>query len=350
MIEHVPAAALLAALIADWQFGEPPNRLHPVVAMGNWIGLTRRQGFKFRSNAARFCIGLASLLLGMFVSGAIGWGIERVSRQTPFFMAVLIQATVLKCSFSVRSLATAAASVASALHGNDLPLARQRLAFHLVSRDVSKLDESSVAAAAIESVAENTSDSFIAPLIFFAVAGLPGALVYRYVNTCDAMLGYRTPDLEWIGKPAARMDDLLNLIPARWTAALMLLVGTACKCNNRREAIKVWWRDHRLTSSPNAGHPMSAAAGVLGVVLEKHDHYRLGYGQPLPTVASIIAVNSLLYRTVMAGTLVAIVWLIWVATLHSINWNTAGTFSGVLLLVVIGGWMQNRRLSSKHEG
>ena len=314
MFEHVPAAALLVALIADSQFGEPPNRLHPVVAMGNWIGLTRRQGRKFHSNAARFCIGLASLLLGVFVIGVIGWGIERLSRQTPFFMAVLIQAAVLKCSFSVRSLATAAESVASALHRNDLSLARQQLAYHLVSRDVSKLDESSVAAAAVESVAENTSDSFIAPLIFFAVAGLPGALVYRYVNTCDAMLGYRTRDLEWLGKPAARADDLLNLIPSRLTAALMLLVGTACKCIDRREAMKVWWRDHRLTSSPNAGHPMSAAAGVLGVVLEKHNHYRLGDGQLLPTFASIGAANSLLYRTAIAGTLVALIWLIWVAT------------------------------------
>ena len=315
MIEYASAVAIIVAIVIDWRFGDLPNQFHPVVAMGNWIGSTRRQGLTFSSNSARFCIGLISLLVGMLVVGVLGWGIERASRQTPFFVAVLIQAAVLKCTFSIRSLASAAESVATALRGQDLPLARQQLAYHLVSRDVSKLDESAVAAAAIESVAENTSDSFIAPLIFFAVGGLPAALVYRFVNTCDAMLGYRTIELEWLGKPAARVDDLLNLIPARLTAVLMLMVGPAAKTVDRQFAIRVWLRDHRLTSSPNAGHPMSAAAGLLGVELEKRDHYRLGASLPRPTVGSIDAVNSLLYRTALAGAVGAILWLLSVATI-----------------------------------
>ncbi len=311
MNELIPVAALVVAILVDWRFGDLPNRLHPVVAMGNWIAWSRRQGLRSQSRAARLTVGAASLLFGIVVVAGIGWLIERISRESPFVVGICIQAVLLKCTFSIRSLASAANSVASALHSRDLPRARQQLAYHLVSRDTSQLDEGSVVAAAVESVAENTSDSFIAPLFYFVIAGLPGALVYRYVNTCDAMLGYRTPDLEWLGKPAARLDDLLNLIPSRVTALLMLVVGPARQYSiNRRGAISIWLRDHRLTASPNAGHPMSAAAGLLGVMLEKRNHYRLGKGQALPTVASIDAANSLLYRTSIAGALAAAAWLV----------------------------------------
>lgn len=314
MHELISVAALSIAMVIDWRLGDLPNRLHPAVAMGHWIAWTRRQGLKVHSSALRFAIGATSLLFGIMVIAIMGWSIEWFSREVPFILSIFIQAAVLKCTFSIRSLASAADSVASALDTRDLTLARQQLAYHLVSRDTSRLDESSIAAAAVESVAENTSDSFIAPLIYFAIGGLPGALVYRYINTCDAMLGYRTPDLEWLGKPAARADDLVNWLPARVTALLMLLVGPNRQAwessIERRTAVSIWMRDHRLTASPNAGHPMSAAAGLLGVMLEKQGHYRLGEGQPLPTVASIDSVNSLLYRTSIAGSILALAWLI----------------------------------------
>jgi len=320
MNELIPVVVLIIAILIDWRFGDLPNSLHPVVAMGNWISWTRRKALQSQSRKFRFVCGAASLLFGIVMIASIGWAIERLSRETPIWIAICFQAVVLKCTFSIRSLGAAASSVASALNNSDLALARQQLAYHLVSRDTSQLDASSVAAAAVESVAENTSDSFIAPLIYFAIAGLPGALVYRYVNTCDAMLGYRTRDLEWLGKSAARTDDLLNWIPSRVTAILMLIVGPASNTMlgnpiNRLTAISIWMRDSRLTASPNAGHPMSAAAGLLGVVLEKHDHYRLGDRQALPTVASIRAVNSLLYRTSMAGICGAIAWLVFMPSL-----------------------------------
>jgi len=320
MNELIPVGVLVLAILIDWRFGDLPNSVHPVVAMGNWISWTRRRAIKSPSSTFRFVCGAASLLFGIVVIAGLGWAIERLCSEAPISVSICVQAAILKCTFSIRSLGSAASSVASALHNSDLALARQQLAYHLVSRDTSQLDASSVAAAAVESVAENTSDSFIAPLIYFAIAGLPGALVYRYVNTCDAMLGYRTRDLEWLGKSAARTDDLLNWIPSRVTAILMLLVGPASNTmlgnpTNRLSAISIWMRDSRLTSSPNAGHPMSAAAGLLGVELEKHHHYRLGQGQAMPTVASIQAVNSLLYRTSVAGVFVATAWLLFIPSL-----------------------------------
>jgi adenosylcobinamide-phosphate synthase len=176
--------------------------------------------------------------------------------------------------------------VADPLTAGDLPAARQQLSRHLVSRDTSRLDESQIAAATIESLAENTSDSVVAPIFWYAVAGLPGALVYRFLNTADAMLGYRDPEREWLGKAAARLDDIANLIPARLTA-LCMIVSAPWLGSRIEDGYRIWRRDAGATASPNAGHPMSAAAGVLGVELEKVDHYRLGAGQPKPSARDI---------------------------------------------------------------
>ena len=306
MVSWITAGAVVGAVLLDLCFGDPPNRFHPVVAMGNWIACTRRIAAS-QNDSIRLCIGSISLALGVACAFAIGWGVEQISRIVPFLVAVFLQALVLKSTLSIRSLASAAGSVAIALRDGDLELARQRVAYHLVSRDVSNLDECALSAAAIESVAENTSDSCVAPLFFFAVAGLPGALVYRFVNTSDAMLGYRTKELEWFGKPAARLDDLLNLIPARLTALVMLLVGHVYG-KSRRAAFVVWLRDHRLTASPNAGHPMSAASGLLGVLLEKRDLYRLGAEFPPPKINAIGASIQLMYRTALTVVLVVVLW------------------------------------------
>ncbi|MBI1895020.1 MAG: cobalamin biosynthesis protein [Acidobacteria bacterium] len=163
-----------------------------------------------------------------------------------------------------------------------------------------KLSKSQVAAATIESVSENASDAFVAPLLCYALAGLPGAFAYRFINTCDAMLGYRDQEREWLGKAAARLDDLVNLLPARLTAGLIVVGGVALG-GRPIHAVRIWLRDRNLTDSPNAGHPMSAAAGVLGVELEKIGHYRLGCGQRLPAVPDIARAERLLWCTAVAA-------------------------------------------------
>lgn len=312
MIESSFASVVVLAFIGDVVLGDPPNRFHPVVWMGNAISLVRRSTPAF-GESVRFLCGLALLCGGMVVVAFLGWIIQRACQACPLFVSILLQAVVLKCTFSVSSLAKAAKLVSTALRNEDIDSARHHVAYHLVSRDVSKLDASKLSAATVESVAENTSDSVIAPLLYFAIAGLPGALVYRFVNTCDAMIGYRTAELEWFGKAAARTDDLLNLVPSRITAVMMLVVG-GLRTGRFRNAVAIWMRDHRRTASPNAGHPMSAAAGVLGVVLEKEEHYVLGLGQPNPTAATIEQSILLLWETSLAGGL----WL--VTTVLSWEW------------------------------
>ena len=144
----------------------------------------------------------------------------------------------------------------------------------LVGRDTSKLDKSLMVSATVESVAENSCDSFFAPLFYFLFFGVPGAIAYRVINTLDAMIGHHG-EFEYLGKFAARLDTVANFIPARITALIIVLAAWICK-RNASGAWRIMLRDRRKTESPNAGWTMSAIAGALGVQLEKVGYYKLG--------------------------------------------------------------------------
>jgi adenosylcobinamide-phosphate synthase len=271
--------------------------------MGTAIAWLHRQA-PMQGRWKPFLAGTVLVLGGAVVAGGIALFLERTFRTWPRPVSLLAEALVLKSMFSVHGLARAGRQVRSALEAGDLDGARSLLSWHLVSRDTRALNESQVTAATIESLAENLSDSFVAPLFFYAIAGLPGAVVYRFVNTCDAMLGYHDAEREWLGKVSARLDDLANLIPARLTAVLIILCGVLLGRNPARAAA-IWRRDHRLTTSPNAGHPMSAAAGVLGVELEKVGCYRLGSGQRLPSAPDIGRATQLLWESAVLSLVAA---------------------------------------------
>ena len=296
---------LISAVGIDLLFGEPSNRFHPVAWMGTFIAR-----WKHACPVGRWWMywlwGLAFTVLGVVGVAAIGFSIEAVSgwvlrndwHVALTGVAILINALALKSCFGIRSLTDAADTVYQALRAGDLQEARRCLAYHLVSRGVQELDESQVSAAAIESVAENTSDSVVAPLFFYLVAGLPGAMIYRYVNTCDAMVGYRKAELRWLGNVPARADDLLNLIPARLTVFFMMLASSFAP-RRIASAVRVWWSDSGKTASPNAGHPMSGAAGLLGIRLEKQGQYVLGAELREPSAEDIGSMKSLFRRTVI---------------------------------------------------
>jgi len=279
------AVVMSLALMMDLLFQDPPNRFHPVAWMGAVIAAAKRHAPR-RGPWAQMAYGAGLALGGAVTTAALGYGVERLAALLQLAWKVPIQALLLKMTFSLRGLASAADEVRHALEADNLDEARRLLSWHLVSRETACLDASQVAAATIESVAENTSDGVIAPLLYYAVGGLPAALAYRFVNTADAMLGYRDPMHEWLGKVAARLDDLVNLIPARLTA-LLLTGAAAIAGENVVGAWRIWQRDRALTASPNAGHPMSAMAGALGVELEKVGHYRLGRGQRRPLAGDI---------------------------------------------------------------
>ncbi len=198
----------------------------------------------------------------------------------------------------------AGGAVRDELERGDLAAARRELGLHLVSRDVTELDEGLIAAAAIESLAENTSDSVVAPLFWYGFGGLPAVLVYRFLNTADAQLGYRDPKREWLGKCAARLDDLTNLIPSRLTA-LLIVAAAPFAGGSSGLARRVWRQDACKTASPNAGHPMSAAGGALGVVLKKEGQYQLGAGLRTPTADDIRRGQRLLSASIILGLVTA---------------------------------------------
>ncbi len=276
--------ALLAGAL-DLAFGEWPARLHPVVGMGRYLSAVRRR-WHFVSPAAQLLEG--GLWWGLGALGAWGAGLaaERLAARLPAVARPVAEALLLKPLFSVRALFSAVGEVERALLANDLPGARRLLSWHLVSRDTTELDQGEVAGAALESLAENVSDSVVAPLLAYRLGGLPLAALYRFGNTADAMWGYRTPELEWPGKVAARADDLLNVLPARLSG--LLLVGAAFPYGgNGREAWRVMRRDARRPPSPNAGWPMAALAGALGTGLTKRGAYVLNGEGRAPQVADL---------------------------------------------------------------
>lgn len=285
--------ALLLAVCIDLLTGEPPNRLHPVVWMGQLIATLRRWAPRQGRARALLYGGMLMLISSAVVMG-LGLLVQQLFVTLPWWLGWLLEAAILKTCFSFRGLVAAARQVQQALTRPDLPQARHLLGWHLVSRDTTVLSASEIAAATIESVAENASDSLVAPLFYYAIGGLPCALLYRLINTADAMLGYRDREREWLGKIPARLDDLVNLVPARLTA--LLIVMAACLYRyDARETWRVWRRDARQTASPNAGHPMSAMAGALGVELVKIGHYRLGAGLKPPVHTDIARSISILY-------------------------------------------------------
>jgi len=261
------------AVALDLVFGEMPSNIHPVVGMGRLLSL----GARFapgKSNVAQFLYGAFTVLLVATVFALASYILLKYVRSVNQVLYVLVAAILLKSCFSIRELARAADRVKDSLLRNNLVAARSEL-HSLVSRETAELSAPNVVAAAVESVAENTSDSFVAPVFFFLILGIPGAMFYRACNTADAMIGYHGK-FEYLGKFAARLDDVLNFIPARITGLLIVAAAHRVRAADGRSAWRIMRRDHSLTESPNAGWPMSAMAGSLDTRLEKVGHYRLG--------------------------------------------------------------------------
>jgi len=240
---------------------------HPVTWMGRLIAaLDRRlnppqaRGGRMRGRVA----GLIAVLVLLGIVGAIAFVLQHELLRLPFglFATAILAGTLI----AQRSLHEHVADVARALEQDGIAAARTAVA-KIVGRDTAMLDEAGIARAAIESLAENFSDGIVAPVLWLVIAGLPGAALYKAINTADSMIGHRTPRHEAFGCAAARLDDLVNL-PASRLAALLLIA--AAGLGNRAAAAKAWravWRDAPHHRSPNAGYPEAAMAGALGLAL-----------------------------------------------------------------------------------
>ncbi|HEX5200720.1 MAG TPA: cobalamin biosynthesis protein [Actinoplanes sp.] len=258
------AAGLVAGYLLDAVLGDP-RRFHPVAGFGAAAGALERRLYRpdRRSGAAFTALAVGGPALA-------GLAAARASRRHPVARAALVAAatwTVL----GGRTLRRESRLMAGHLDHGDLPSARGRLN-NLCGRDPSTLDGSELARATVESVAENTSDAVVAPLVWGGLLGLPGLLAYRAANTLDAMVGHRSPRYERFGTAAARLDDALNLLPSRLTGLLTIAVAPIAG-GSTRETLRVWRRDRNDHPSPNAGQCESAMAGALGVRLGGRNVY-----------------------------------------------------------------------------
>ena len=264
-----PLTVLLAGAI-DKYFGEPPTAVHPVAGLGAVIGaLESRRPHDDPDRELAWGAGVVVATTAL-AAGA-GWAVEARLRRTPWLVRLPLTAVALKMAFSLRGLVEAGEDVGEALTAADTDVAREKLAA-LVSRD-RELDPPQIASAAIESMAENLTDSVLSPLVYFALAGLPGAFAYRAINTMDAMIGYRG-EYEHVGKVAARADDVANYVPARVAGGILCAVAAAR--GRGRAALKQMWRARKISDSPNKRWTIAPMAGALGVQLEKPGVYVVG--------------------------------------------------------------------------
>lgn len=267
------ALMCFCAVALDALLGEP-KRWHPLVGFGR---LAQRLEQRFNASGR-----------GWRSHGVTAWLVAVVPLTLLFsalavlpLVGTLVQVLALYLAIGMRSLGEHVMPVARALQAGDLPEARQRVSY-LVSRHTEELDETGVARAATESVLENGSDAIFAALFWFVVAGVPGVVLYRLSNTLDAMWGYRNERFERFGWAAARIDDVLNYVPARLVALTYALLGRTAL------ALRCWQRQAWQWDSPNAGPVMAAGAGALGVELggaatyhgEVHTRAQLGEGPP----------------------------------------------------------------------
>ncbi len=297
------ALTFALGVTADAALGDPPTAVHPVGLIGRAAALLRACAPGGEVARGRYGLGVATMLPLVAAAGAVA--LRNRARALHPLAGVAIEVALLDSTCALRTLLDRATEVHDALARDAVEEARALLSRHLVSRDTSSLTPSEVAGATIESVAENLSDGVIAPWLWYALAGLPGAVVYRTANTMDALWGYHSPEFEALGRGVARLDDALNLLPARLTALAIVtaaaLPGSGASASS---ALATWRADARLTESPNAGHPMAAMAGALGVSLTKHDAYTLGATPRAPDAADIaraIQLARVAARLVAAG-------------------------------------------------
>jgi adenosylcobinamide-phosphate synthase len=283
-------ATVLLAGFFDVTLGEPPNALHPVVWMGRLVGALMGRRPHGRP-PAEFAYGVLIVLVTAGAACAAGllltFGLDRL----PWWLALPAGAGALKTTFSLRGLVRAGRDVQRAL-ASDTAAARGRLAA-LVSRSPD-LDPPLIVSATVESLAENLTDSVVSPLLYYALFGLPGALAYRAINTMDAMIGYRD-EREYVGKAAARGDDVANWLPTRIAALLIVVVAGLRR--RARAAWKALRTQHRPEHGPNKTLAIATMAGALGVQLQKPGAYALGTAE----------------RPLTAGVIGDAAWFVWVA-------------------------------------
>lgn len=262
---------IFLAVIIDLIFGELPAKIHPVVFIGKFIEI-----FKiFKENYSCVDNRLAGLILTIFLILLFSGCFIIIISIFKFnnILLIIVSSVLLSTTFSIKLLLSTADNVKKDLYV-DINQARKSVSY-LVSRDTSVLSNDNIISAVIETLTENITDSVVSPIFYTYIFGIVGGILYRVVNTLDAMIGYKNPKNINIGWFPAKLDDVLNYIPARATGFLIVIAAFTLRLN-WKNSYKIMVRDAKKTPSPNSGYPMAATAGALNIQLTKPGNYQLG--------------------------------------------------------------------------
>ena len=273
VFDSYTAIIALTAFFVDMMIGDPRSKFHPVVLMGNLISWLERFLYNADdSDKSKLIKGGILTTIVIAVSYIIGLRITYLSEIIDLkAIGILIEALILSFMISPRSLAEAGQELHHLLIIGDIEEARLKVGW-IVGRDTDKLDESEIVRATVETVAENTVDGIISPLFFFMIGGLPLAIAYRAANTMDSMIGYKNDKYIYFGRTAARLDDVMNYIPARLTALLFIASATILRLDYKN-AIAMMKRDANKHPSPNGGYAEATVAGALNIRLGGYNSY-----------------------------------------------------------------------------
>ena len=306
------------ALLLDFKFGDPKNKYHPTAWIGTFLAKLTPIAKNENSTVEKFggvCIivitsGLVILLLFTMNIALSLITIDYVS----LIISVIIGGFLLKSTIAIHGMEKHAKSVLESIDEKNLDVARNNLSM-IVKRNTKNLDKNHIISGVLESISENTVDGITGPLFYYALFGLPGAFVYRVINTADSMIGYKTDIFKNVGWFTATCDSILNYIPSRLTG-LVMIISAAILQNNWKESYKIMIRDGKKTESRNAGYPMAALAGALETKFEKINHYKLGDGEIILTkehvysAISIMKITSILFFGIVTIPIVYILSLI----------------------------------------
>lgn len=292
----------LLAFLIDLAFGELPDNLHPTLWIGKIISFLKKKlknpnNSKEKFNGILLCFFsiiiyvIPVILIITLVRNFLGW--------LPF---IIVSAFILSTTIAIRCMSQYTIPVAKALENYDSDKAKKLLPF-IVRRNPDELTRRNIISAAVETIAEGTTDGITSPFFYFALFGVPGAVTYRVVNTLDSMVGYKDSENINIGWFSAKMDTLLNYVPARLTALLMIIASIIAR-ENWKEASRILNRDKNNTESPNAGWTLSTMAGALNIQLEKPGFYVVGDNNILTPKHIIKALKIMLVATVLFAILI----------------------------------------------
>ena len=301
--------AFVSGFILDLLFGDPHFMPHPVKVMGRLIGFLTK---KLNNGSGRKAKGFLMMLFLIVFSGDMSFLILFFAYDLNQYFGIVVEAVMTYQCLAIKQLRRESMLVYRELKKNDLTNGRKAVSM-IVGRDTDKLDEEGVTKAAVETVAENTSDGIIAPMLFLAIGGPVLGMIYKAVNTMDSMVGYRNEEFGEFGFFPAKTDDVLNYLPARISAVFMISACSTGRDFDAKNAYRIWKRDRRKHASPNSAQTEAVAAGALHVQLagdasyfgEIHHKEFIGDPDRTPETEDIKRMNDLMYATAFLGEIIS---------------------------------------------